>query len=148
MGDRASQDLVLPVRKIKWQRGRQKIHCSLVIDGIQYERIGDARYELLLFEAHELLGYINQMIKVNLQFMRRLNLIRRWEENSPRLFHVIRFKLQQEKIHSSWSSRREFLSTRNRITVTMQCYLARAFERWQAGGSWRAETQKIVGILS
>lgn len=37
------------------------------------------------------------------------------------LVHVIRFKLKQKGIHSSWSSIRKTLSTQNRVTVSMQC---------------------------
>ena len=37
------------------------------------------------------------------------------------LVHTIRFRLKQEKIHSSWSSIRKILSNQSRVTVSMQC---------------------------
>lgn len=37
------------------------------------------------------------------------------------LVHTIRFRLKQEKNHSSWSTIRKFLSTHSRVTVSMQC---------------------------
>ena len=37
------------------------------------------------------------------------------------LVHVIRFRLKQSGIHSSWSSVRKILSTQSRVTVSMQC---------------------------
>ncbi len=37
------------------------------------------------------------------------------------LVHTIRFRLKQEKIHSSWSIIRNILSNQSRVTVSMQC---------------------------
>ena len=37
------------------------------------------------------------------------------------LVHSIRFRLKQQKFHSSWSSIRKLLSTQSRVTVSMQC---------------------------
>jgi len=37
------------------------------------------------------------------------------------LVHSIRYRLKQVQIHSNWSSLRKFLSTQNRVTVSMQC---------------------------
>ena len=37
------------------------------------------------------------------------------------LVHAIRYRLKQAGIHSSWSSLRKILSTRNRVTVSMRC---------------------------
>ncbi len=37
------------------------------------------------------------------------------------LVHTIRFRLKQMKVHFSWSTIRQILSTHNRVTVSMQC---------------------------
>lgn len=37
---------------------------QMIIDGIKYERIEGAEYEMMLFEQHEILGYLNRMVPV------------------------------------------------------------------------------------
>jgi len=37
---------------------------QMIIDGIKYERIDDAEYEMMLFEQHELLGYLSRIVPV------------------------------------------------------------------------------------
>lgn len=37
---------------------------QMIIDGIKYERVDGAEYEMMLFEQHELLGYLNRIVPV------------------------------------------------------------------------------------
>jgi type III restriction enzyme len=37
---------------------------QMIIDGIKYERIEGAEYEMMLFEQHEVLGYLNRVLPV------------------------------------------------------------------------------------
>jgi len=37
---------------------------QLIIDGIKYEKIAGAEYEMLLFEEHEIMGYLSRLIEV------------------------------------------------------------------------------------
>lgn len=37
---------------------------QMIIDGIKYERVDGAEYEMMLFEQHELLSYVNRMLPV------------------------------------------------------------------------------------
>ncbi len=49
------------------EQAGQAIRATLnrmIIDGIKYERIEGAEYEMMLFEQHEILGYLNRMIPV------------------------------------------------------------------------------------
>ena len=43
---------------------RTKLH-DLMVDGIKYERIADAEYEMMLFEEKELESYLDNMIRVD-----------------------------------------------------------------------------------
>ena len=43
---------------------RQTLH-KMIIDGIKYEKIGDAVYEMLLFEEREIEGYLDRMVDVD-----------------------------------------------------------------------------------
>ncbi len=36
----------------------------IIIDGVKYERIADAEYEMLLFEKNEIIAYLNRMVDV------------------------------------------------------------------------------------
>jgi type III restriction enzyme len=42
---------------------RQTLH-KMIIDGIKYEKIGDAVYEMLLFEEKEIESYVDRMVDV------------------------------------------------------------------------------------
>jgi type III restriction enzyme len=53
-------------------RGIQHALDQRMIDGIKYERVADQSYEMMLFESHELEGYLSRMIEVRSSITERI----------------------------------------------------------------------------